>query len=93
MEITPSIIDYLGSYNNGIMVSVGLMYDDIFYNSIFYYTETNMIINVEESLIEKLGMPIEEHPNYIDLLKSIIEKVESYNDVIDVIDPIKTNEN
>jgi len=52
-----------------------------------------MIINVEESLIEKLGMPIEEHPNYLELLKSIIEKVESYNDVIDVIDPIKTNEN
>jgi hypothetical protein len=93
MEITASILDYLGKYENGILVSVGLMYNDKFYNSIFYYTENQMIINVEEKMTKDMGYEIEQHKDYLLLLKSIIEKCEPFEEVIEQLDEIKTHDN
>lgn len=93
MEITASILDYLGKYENGILVSVGLMYKEKFYNSIFYYTENQMIINVEEKMTQDMGYEIEQHKYYLQLLKSIIEKCEPFEEVIEQLDEIKTNDN
>jgi hypothetical protein len=93
MEITASILDYLGKYENGILVSVGLMYKEKFYNSIFYYTENQMIINVEEKMTKDMGYEIEQHKDYLQLLKSIIEKCEPFEEVIEQLDEIKTNDN
>lgn len=92
MEITASILDYMGKYEGGVLVSVGLMYKEKFYNSIFYYTESQMILSVEDKLLEELGTYIEEHPDYLSLLKSIIEKCESYEVVIEQLEEIKTND-
>ena len=91
MEITASIIDYLGKYEGGILVSVGLMYNQKFYNSVFYYTADQMIINVEESMIKDMGHEIEEYKDYLSLLKSIIEQCELYENVINQLEDIKTN--
>jgi hypothetical protein len=93
MEIKASILDYLGKYENGILVSVGLMYKEKFYNSIFYYTENQMIINVEEKMTKDMGYEIEQHKDYLPLLKSIIEKCEPFEEVIEQLDEIKTNDN
>jgi hypothetical protein len=90
MEIKASIIDYIGKYEDGILVSVGLMYDKNFFDSIFYYTNDQMIINVDEKMIENLGCYIEEHPYYQDLMIDIINKVEPYEKIIDQLDEIKT---
>ena len=92
MEIVPSIIDYLGKYEGGIFVSVGLMYKGKFYNSIFYYTQDKMIINAEEKMIEDMGFHIEKHKDYLDLLKSILEKCEPFEDIIDKLEEIKTHD-
>lgn len=92
MEITASILDYMGKYEGGVLVSVGLMYKEKFYNSIFYYTENQMILSVEDKLLEELETYIEEHPDYLSLLKSIIEKCESYEVVIEQLEEIKTND-
>jgi hypothetical protein len=90
MEITASIIDYLGKYEGGILVSVGLMYKEEFFNSIFYYTGEQMIINVEDKMIEKMGHFIEEHTEYYTLMEDIINKVEPYDLVINQLQEINT---
>ena len=63
MEIKASILDYLGKYEGGILVSVCLTYKDKFYNSIFYYTDNQMTINVEESMTQDIGYEIEDGYN------------------------------
>ncbi len=88
MEITASILDYIGKYEGGILVSIGLMYKEEFFDSIFYYTRDSMIINVDNEMIEKLNSHIEEHPDYHELMRDIISKVEPYDDVIEKIDEI-----
>jgi hypothetical protein len=89
MEITTSILDYIGKYEGGVLVSIGLMCNDKFYSSIFYYTQDKMILNVEDNLLEDLGFYIEEHPEYLNILKSIIEKCEPYEVVIEQLEEIK----
>lgn len=92
MKITASIIDYLGRYETGVLVSVGLMYEGQFYGGILFYTDTQMNINVEESFTEKLGIQIEQHPEYLDILKYLIENVSPYEKIFDKLQEIDLNE-
>jgi hypothetical protein len=84
MKITASVLDYLGKYEGGILVSVGLVYENTFYNSIFYYTSDKMIINVDDELTEKIGN-IETTDDYIPLMESIINMVEPYDKIINQV--------
>lgn len=93
MEITASILDYLGKYEGGILVSVGLMYNQKFYNSIFYYTSNKMIINVEEKMTQDMNCEIEEHKDYLSLLKSIISMCDPHENLINQLEEIKTIDN
>jgi hypothetical protein len=93
MEITASILDYLGKYEGGILVSVGLMYNQKFYNSIFYYTSNRMIINVEEKMTQDMKYEIEEHKDYLLLLKSIISMCDPHENLINQLEEIKTIDN
>ena len=53
--ITASVLDYIGKYEGGILVSVGLMHDNKFHNGIFYYTENKMIITIEDRKSTRLN--------------------------------------
>jgi len=92
MKITASIIDYIGKYEIGVLVSVGLMYEGQFYGGILFYTDTQMNINVEDSLTEKLGYPIEQHEEYLAILKYLIENVSPHEKIINQLEEINLNE-
>lgn len=84
MRITASVLDYLGKYEGGILVSVGLVYENTFYNSIFYYTSDKMIISIDDDLATKIG-EIEFSEDYIPLMESIINMVEPYEEMINQV--------
>jgi len=88
MEFKTSIIDYLGSYEGGVFVKIGIMYMENFYDSLFFYTEDRMILTVDTPLLEKLGCQIEDHPQYMDIINSIITKVDPFKNVYNKLDPI-----
>ncbi len=90
MEIKPSLIDYIGKFEGGIFVKIGLMWNGNFYDSIFYYTNKDMVLTVDELMVSDMGDFIENHPNYTDLLKEIINLVEPYESIIKVLDDIIT---
>lgn len=92
MKLTASIIDYIGTYQGGILTSVGLMFENKFYDAIFYYTENKMIINIDDSLKEKIG-DIELHEDYVELMENIINKVDPYDEIIKDLKEIKLDEN
>jgi hypothetical protein len=51
-----------------------------------------MNINVEDSLTEKLGHQIEEHEEYLAILKYLIENVSPYEKIINQLEEINLNE-
>ena len=77
-----SVIDYLGKYEGGILVSISIMFEGNYYDSIFFYTSNQMIITIDDSLKEVIG-EIEFRDDYIPLMESIIKNVEPYETVID----------
>ena len=88
MRITGSILDYIGKYEGGILVSVGLMYNDKYYDSIFYYTSDQMIITVDDKMINDLGHYIEEDDDYLPLMENLINQCELHENMIDKLDEI-----
>ena len=79
--ITASILDYLGKYEGGILVSVGLMCEGNFYNGIFFYTSDKMIITVDDLFRQSHG-EIELNESYLPLMESLINMVEPYENII-----------
>jgi len=92
MKITASILDYVGKYEGGILVSVGLMYNERYYESMFYYTADKMIIEVEEKLTTALGHFIEEDEDYYELMRSIINQCEPFETMFDKLEEIEFEE-
>lgn len=86
--ITASVLDYLGKFEGGIVTSISLMYNDNFYNAIFYYTENKMIINIDDNLKQQIG-EIEETEHYVSLMQSIINMVAPYETIIDELKDIE----
>lgn len=89
MEITGSIIDYIGKYQEGILVSVGLMYKNKYYDSIFYYTVDKIFITTDRQFKEETGFHIQEHQDYFILMKSLIQQCEPFENIIDQLQDIE----
>lgn len=88
MEITASILDYLGKYDDGIIVSIGLMYNCKYYDAIFFYTVNKMIITVDQSMIDDMKCQIEQHKDYVELMKSIILKCEPFPTIYEQLEDV-----
>jgi len=84
MDITASVIDYIGKYEGGIMVSVGLMLEGVYYDAMFYYTDKQMIINIDEEMKKIIG-DIENHKDYYTLMEFMINSVTTYEDMIETL--------
>jgi len=82
-----SIIEYLGKVDGGILVLIGIVYEDVYYESTFFYDKENILLTISEEMEEKVGV-ITEHPNYPDLLRSILKQLVPFDELIDSIDPI-----
>ncbi len=88
----PSLNDYLGTYQGGILASIGIMHEGVYYDSIFYYTKDKMIITPQNELIIKLGCDIESVPYYVDFMKSVITLVDPYEEIFDKLEEIKSED-
>jgi hypothetical protein len=92
MEIKSSILDYLGKFENGIMVLIALTCGSEYYEGVFFYNEESIVFSVDEKLEEKLGSKIELWEGYSDLLRAILKNIVPYNQMINRIDDIDFSE-
>jgi len=88
IEITADIVDYLGKYENGVLVLLSIGYNGDFTEGTIYYSDQMVALTVDESIEEDLGTRIEFWPGYRDLLISILKRVVPYNEIINRLDEI-----
>jgi hypothetical protein len=88
VEIKTSILDYLGKFEDGIMVLIALTCDNEYYEGVFFYNSESIVFSVDEKLEQKLGHRIEELDGYADLLRGILKDVVPYNQMISRIDEV-----
>ena len=86
--MTADIIDYLGKYENGVLVLISIGYKGEFSEGTIYYSNEMLSLTVDESIEEDLGMKIEFWDGYRDLLISILKKVVPYNEIINRLDEV-----
>ena len=86
--MTADIIDYLGKYENGVLVLLSIGYKGNFSEGTIYYSNEMLSLTVDESIEEELGMKIELWDGYRDLLISILKKVVPYNEIINRLDEV-----
>ncbi len=86
--MTADIIDYLGKYENGVLVLLSIGYKGEFTEGTIYYSNEMLSLTVDESIEQDLGMKIEFWDGYRDLLISILKKVVPYNEIINRLDEV-----
>lgn len=88
MEIKVSILDYLGKIEKGILVLASFVYKNKYYEGMFFYTDDQILLNVDESLEEAIGCKIEEYVDYKEILRYLIRNVVPWSEMITRIDDL-----
>lgn len=88
MEIKADIVDYMGKYENGVLVLLSINCDGSFSEGTVFYTEDNLVLTVDQSIEDKLGASIEEWSGYKDLLESIFNKLIPCSEISTRIDDL-----
>ena len=81
------ILDYLGKFEDGILVLISLNYEDNYYDSTFFYKENFVTLTIDEELENIIG-EIEEWDGYDKLIVDIMSKVVPYDEIITRLDPV-----
>ena len=82
-----SINEYLGKVEDGILILIGIVYNERYYEGTFFYNDKDIILTISNELEEIVGN-IKEHDEYITILKTILRKIVPYDEMINNIDPV-----
>jgi hypothetical protein len=82
-----SISQYLGKFHNGILCSVSIIIDTIYYDAIFFYTNEDVVLTLSEELEQIMGNgPIHENELYKEILSGLIQKKIPYSQISTMVD-------
>ena len=87
MRFQVSILQYLGLFNNGVLVLISIIYNDKYYEGTFFYNEEDIVLTVSNELETVLGNKIIDDVEYVDILKNILKLIAPYNEVIKQLKP------
>lgn len=87
-KFNASILEYLGKYQGGIMVLISIIYDNDYYEATYFYDDEYLLFTPQEELEQKLGYPIQDDPEYADMIRDIIKKVVPYKEMYNRIDEL-----
>ena len=88
MTIETSVLDYIGKIENGILTLVSFVYNDKYYEGMFYYTDEQIMLNVDDEFEEAIGCDIKQHPEYSDILRFLLRNVVPWSEMITRIDDV-----
>ena len=91
MEIKADVIDYLGKMDDGVVVSIGVLLDEIYYNGILFYSNNNILLSMNDEFEEKINSPVELWENYKLLLELIFSKLENPTTILNSLKEFDIN--
>jgi len=90
-NITADIMDYIGKYEDGVLVLLSVNYNNNFSEGTLYYSNVMLALTVDESIEREIGQ-IELWDGYKDLVISILKKVVPYDEIINRLDEVNFSE-
>lgn len=92
INITADILDYIGKFQNGVLVLLTIRCGDDWSEGTLYYSDEILVLTVDESVEKTIGSNIELWPGYRELLENILKRVVPYDEIIESIDEIDFEE-
>jgi hypothetical protein len=86
-KIEPSILEYLGKFEQGILVLISLSVGKEYYEGTFYYDQENIVLTVSEQMEEKYG-DIKKNPQYSSIIKNLLQKIVPFKDMYGRLDSV-----
>lgn len=84
------IIEYLGKYEEGVMVLISLNHNDLYYDATFFYTNNFVTLTIDEDLEDIIGI-VEKWEGYNQLIIDLLDKLVPYDEIISRLDEIDFN--
>lgn len=81
------IIEYLGKFEDGVLVLISLNCENEYYDATFFYKEDFVTLTINEDLEDLIG-EIEKYPQYNNLIIEIMKQVVPYKEMINRLDEI-----
>ena len=88
MEIKADIVDYMGRYEGGVLVLLSVSCDGDFTEGTIFYTEKDIVLTLDPSIDEKLGMPVSQWDGYKGLLSSIFSRLVPAQEMLGRLDEV-----
>jgi hypothetical protein len=82
-KFDPNILFYKGRYEKGIIVNISIKFENIYYDSLYYYDTEYMLLTVPNELEIKLGHFITDDEDYLQLLVDLQNLVYPFDQIID----------
>lgn len=86
MKFSASILDYLGRFEDGVLVLLSIKYEDVYYDATYFYNDTHLVLTPCDELDEKLGIDITTDGDYPDLIRFLLKKTIPYGEIINRLD-------
>ena len=83
-----SILEYLGKLEQGVLVLLSIVYNNQYYEATFFYTNEKLVLTVQEDLEKDLGHEITKDDDYPNIIKFIISKIVTFNEIYNRLDPV-----
>jgi hypothetical protein len=85
--MTFDIIEYLGKFEDGVLVLISLNYEDNYYDTTFYYKDNFVTLTIDEDLEEIIGQ-VELWSGYNNLVLDIMKKVIPSDEILGRLDEL-----
>jgi len=85
--MTFDIIEYLGKFEDGVLVLISLNYEDNYYDTTFYYKDNFVTLTIDDDLEQIIGQ-VELWSGYNNLVLDIMKKVIPYDEILGRLDEI-----
>ena len=82
-KFEPIILFYKVRYEKGIIVNISIKFEDIYYDSLYYYDNEYMLLTVPDELEIKLGYSIKEDDDYLQLMLDLKSLVDPFDQIIE----------
>ena len=86
-EIEVSVLEYLGTLENGVLTIISIMCDGQYFEGTFFYTDKDMVFTISEELEAQIG-DIKKHPQYFQIIKKLLKICVPYNEMYNSLDPV-----
>jgi hypothetical protein len=85
--MTFDIIEYLGKFEDGVLVLISLKYEDNYYDTTFYYKDNFVTLTIDDDLEQIIGQ-VELWSGYNNLVLDIMKKVIPSDEILGRLDEL-----